>query len=301
MDYTFLARVLQTGTVGVDIFLFLSGVGLYYSYTKNRLPYFSFEKKRLLRILPMYCLIGGLTYLFYDILIQHFSAWRFLSDFFFLSWPLRGSTRYWYILIIIVFYLLFPLFYRMIHEQNIHLLSLLLFCLLWWFAGETLCLKIASAATFRLAVSRLPIFLFGIYCGRLVYQNTIIPKTILITILFSGYISLVVLKRMIPYPFSTYLNYPVRALLAFSIIATVILVMEFLKEKQPGLHRVTATVLTWFGGLTLELYLFHQSYMILFDYPYRLGAYVAVAFLLPAVSAAIIYIGRKLRGKAKII
>ena len=110
MEYTHFARFLQTGTVGVDIFLFLSGVGLYYSYTNNRLSYLEFEKKRLLRVLPLYCVIGGITYFIYDIVIQHNSFWRLLSDFCFLSWPLRGSTRYWYILAITVFYLLFPVF-----------------------------------------------------------------------------------------------------------------------------------------------------------------------------------------------
>ena len=43
-DHTRLAGFLQTGSVGVDIFLFLSGIGLYFSYTKKPLPYWQFEK-----------------------------------------------------------------------------------------------------------------------------------------------------------------------------------------------------------------------------------------------------------------
>lgn len=56
---TSLAKALHLFTVGVDIFLFLSGVGLYYSYTKGKQPYVKFEKKRLIRILPYYAVIGG--------------------------------------------------------------------------------------------------------------------------------------------------------------------------------------------------------------------------------------------------
>ena len=38
-----LASILQTGSMGVDIFLFVSGFGLYYSCTKNPRSYFDFE------------------------------------------------------------------------------------------------------------------------------------------------------------------------------------------------------------------------------------------------------------------
>lgn len=41
---TSLARALHVFTVGVDMFLFLSGVGLYYSYTKRTQSYGEFEK-----------------------------------------------------------------------------------------------------------------------------------------------------------------------------------------------------------------------------------------------------------------
>ena len=48
---TSLARALHFFTVGVDVFLFLSGVGLYYSYTKKKQSYGEFEKKRLVRMI----------------------------------------------------------------------------------------------------------------------------------------------------------------------------------------------------------------------------------------------------------
>ena len=242
-DITRLALILQTGSVGVDIFLFLSGVGLYYSYTKHKLPYLSFEKKRMLRLLPAYCIIGGLTYLIYDILMQHYSVWRFLSDFFFVSWPCRGSTRYWYIIAITVLYFLFPLLYRLIHGGKNRLIPLLLFCVLWWFAGETICLKYNSISTFRMAISRLPIFSFGIFCGALAFQKKKVNKYLLLPFVFSGFISLIVLRKLIPQPFYTYLYYPVRALLALSIIATVILAMEHMEKKIPWMNKSFTVVL----------------------------------------------------------
>ena len=55
----------RCGNIGVDMFLFLSGIGLWYSWTKQ--PSFkSFYKRRLLRIFPTWLVISSLYYL------QHF-------------------------------------------------------------------------------------------------------------------------------------------------------------------------------------------------------------------------------------
>ena len=51
----------RCGNVGVDMFLFLSGVGLWYSWTKN--PSFThFFKRRYLRIYPVWLLMASLYY-----------------------------------------------------------------------------------------------------------------------------------------------------------------------------------------------------------------------------------------------
>ena len=82
-------------------------------------------------------------------------------------------------------------------------------------------------------------------------------------------------------------------------MATVIVVMEIAEKKMSGLFNSVMKILTWFGGLTLELYLLHQSYMILLEFPYKITTYPITAFLLPTITAVFIYIGRKIikRGK----
>ena len=154
-------------------------------------------------------------------------------------------------------------------------------------------MRMQFVATFRQWISRLPIFLLGIYCGKLSYLKVEINRLFLLLITNSGYIALIILKTMIKHPLLTYLYYPVRTILALSIVVTIILVMEIIERKLPRLKTVFESLLSWFGGLTLELYLLHQSYLILFDYPYRLYAYITVAFLLPTASAAVISLIRK--------
>jgi peptidoglycan/LPS O-acetylase OafA/YrhL len=296
---TFLARTLHFFTVGVDIFLFLSGVGLYYSYTKKNQSYGEFEKKRLARILPYYFVIGGVTYLLYDIIMNHFTAGKFLSDLLFVTWFRDGSTRYWYIIAIVVFYLLFPALYRFIHGGRYGLTKTIFFSIFWWALIEILCDLIPALVPFRIALSRIPVFVIGVYFGRLSYQKIEIDKRTIVALLLGGYVLFVALKTPILKPIADYLYYPVRAMLAISIMATVIIVMEIAEKKTPGINSGVVKLLVWFGGLTLELYLLHQSYMILFEYPYKITTYPIVAFLLPTITACVIYIVRKkLKGKA---
>ena len=49
------------GDVGVDIFLLLSGIGLYFSYSKNNDKKY-FYKKRVLRILPTFIPVAIVWY-----------------------------------------------------------------------------------------------------------------------------------------------------------------------------------------------------------------------------------------------
>lgn len=293
LPHTRLAGLLQIGTVGVDIFLLLSGVGLYYSYTKNPMPYRSFELKRLRRILPYYLILAGATYLIDDVFIRHLGFGKFFRDLFFVSWFLDGSTRYWYVLAIIVFYLLFPALCPLVRGKNRSFFPILLIGLVWWSVTEILCQTVDAITPFRIALERLPIFLFGVYAGKLSMEKREVKKAALIVFVVLGFLLLILQKRVLPSAWRWNLHYPIRAALSVSVVASVILIMELLEKRAPRISRSCACVLAWFGGLTYELYLLHQSYMIVLDSPGTLGGYVLAGFVLPAITSAGIYWGRK--------
>ncbi len=54
-----LATLISYGTMGVNIFLFLSGIGLYYSL-KNKADCWIYKKQRFNRVIGPYVFIGGL-------------------------------------------------------------------------------------------------------------------------------------------------------------------------------------------------------------------------------------------------
>ena len=289
LQLTTFAKIMQTGTVGVDIFLLLSGFGLYYSYTKKPLPYFQFEKKRILRVLPWYLVTAGITYFIYDIFIQHSGLLMFIQDYSFVSWLRFGRTRYWYIFAIIVFYLIFPLIYKVIKSEKCNLIRIILFSIVWIFGAETFCIKVDMFFSFRMMLSRLPIFILGAYFAKLSISGKSIKSILCIPIILMGPVALVALP-LIPSEIQVYFYYPVRALLAISIVTSTILIMEFSGKRLPKAQKAINAVLGWFGGLTLEMYLLHQSYLILFEYPYNVIPYIATAFLLPVATAGVIFI-----------
>ena len=108
---------LALGSSGVEIFLFLSGMGLFYSLSGNpRLG--DFYRNRLIRILPAYLLIGGVGWLILDIMLRKTGWLRFLLDFSTISFWTEGERMVWYISLILILYMVFPLLYRIVAVPN---------------------------------------------------------------------------------------------------------------------------------------------------------------------------------------
>lgn len=154
-------RGLNIGYIGVDIFLFLSGFGLAYSYEKNTLS--KFYKNRALRIFPIYVFAVCIAYMicFKDwsllIFIENLTTLGFYID--------NGVNRFdWYINGLITLYIVFPIFY---HLSKLRYTSLIVL-------GGAVVLILFTINTSRYwwydcFISRLPIFLYGImfqHCYR---------------------------------------------------------------------------------------------------------------------------------------
>lgn len=142
------------GYVGVDLFLFLSGFGLYHSYNRNTI--FRFYRSRIIRIYPLY-IIGVLTtWLLFN------TGWGFeglINNITTVGYYVNGGgNRYdWYLESLFTLYAIFPLFYyiSISKMRNIGLALILLAVIIvlsiydvsWWHD----CL-----------ISRIPIFIYGI-------------------------------------------------------------------------------------------------------------------------------------------
>lgn len=121
-----LGFVAQYGFAGVDIFMLVSGLGIYYSLHSNR-NILQFYKKRLLRIFPTYYIFGLLA----SILLYHDSIIDYLYRYSTIGFWFGGIFWEWYIPSIVVLYLLSPIFKYILDKKLFILLFFL--CLTFLF------------------------------------------------------------------------------------------------------------------------------------------------------------------------
>lgn len=103
----------ETGNIGVDIFLFLSAVGLYFSFSKKECVA-DFYKRRMLRILPPLLLFTIIWFAFEGT----GGLKAYLSNVFMLSFITQGTRIVWFFALLLVLYMLYPLIYHAIKKWD---------------------------------------------------------------------------------------------------------------------------------------------------------------------------------------
>lgn len=154
----YIGVILKYGFIGVDIFFFLSGFGLTYSFKKNNI--FKFYTNRLKKILPSYILYGFIFILhLYFTKHESYNIFQILYKLFCLEYILENKGIDWFINAILIMYLLFPVAVFITKKLNIFLI--------------TTCVPLIYLITLHTnlhwthlaLIQRVPMFLFGIYCA----------------------------------------------------------------------------------------------------------------------------------------
>lgn len=164
----FLAMVKELGYGGVDVFLFLSGVGLYYSMERE--PGIGrFYKKRVLRLLPAAFIIMPQEALRWALGIS--SGREFLENVTLVSYWTRGYRAYWFLAAILVFYLLYPAVYRLVKSERYGLYILVL-CLSL-IPGLASVFPVERRALYTVGgfLFRIPVFLTGCLAAPFIKKN----------------------------------------------------------------------------------------------------------------------------------
>lgn len=240
-------------SVGVECFLFLSGVGIYFSMSKNG-NILNFYRKRMSRVLIPYALWGAVFWIALDLLAKGENIGEFLYDFSFLSFWLEGDSVLWYIAFIVIVYLAFPLIFKMFSGKYA---TAFLVLSVGFSIGLSLVLRRFFPVVYgniEIAVNRIPIFLFGAYSGRRIYKSDSFKIGDLLLILLGIAVHIFgILQRYgvigIKISFSRY------EFALFSI--SLIYICVWLLSKV-NLRRFKA-FLRGAGALSLELYMTHVT------------------------------------------
>ena len=243
--------VLSRGNIGVDIFLFLSGIGLYCSMSKDSRP-LPFYRRRISRVL-IPALAVSLPYWFAtDFLFKKTGAGMFLLDWTTLSFWTHGNRTVWYVSLLLVLYLLYPLIFRLQEKHTGFIVLLMLLCYAAVFALFFLAREIYDK--YEIASTRVPVFFAGSLAGGLLFGRQDRRLARLVT----GYAVLM----LIPFVTAFLLSKadPDAAMMLYRIGcggAGILISMLLAKLLERFPSRAVSNGLNALGGISLELYLIH--------------------------------------------
>jgi len=265
--------------IGVDIFLFLSGFGLYYSILKNNMC--QFYIRRFKRIYPSFFIISlFFSFLFHDnikvtiIKLSTLGYWFGLPYF------------AWYISAIIAFYLFFPFYIKIFKIKP--LIATAFFIL----GGIAITIPVyLHVHDLRIGFfSRIPIFTLGVYVGYLNNMNLFKPKKyILILLSFSS----ILIGCSIGFLLNIYAHKYIDAWnplpFIFLVPSIITLLILFFENKIMSKIVVINNILSFLGSLSLEIYLIHETLFRSLDKPKTYLSFISNFLLIFIASTVIAY------------
>lgn len=187
----YIQTIVKRGNMGVDIFLFISGICLYFSFIKNQ-DILAFMKKRISRI--MYPLMFTSVPLWIAYFIAHkITIWGFVNRISLVQFWISKDSQVWFASLIMVFYLLYPYIYSLLFEKktmkSAAIRTVVLIAVITLITFAILIEEPAVYEKISRALPRVPVFLTGCCFGKLVYEKKRMPA-IVIVILMAGFVLL---------------------------------------------------------------------------------------------------------------
>lgn len=246
------------GYGGVDICLFASGIGCYFSLSKNPDPY-CFMKRRFSRLVPAYfCFIA--VWIIYKAATVSLPLQAVIGNILGIqNLTALGNDFNWYISAILLFYFFAP-FWKSLADSTRGLLRHLLIIALWVLVS----VPFWNSNIFIITVARIPIFYVGILFGKMCSSRSAFSKREIGGI-FAAFAVGLVMYVLFPKLFAAQLWshglywYPF-ILITPGLCMAISFVMELLDRHKWS--RIIVAVPEKVGQYSFEAYLVH---VIIFD------------------------------------
>lgn len=249
ININFFKIIKQYGDCAVEIFFFMSGCCLYFSYTKMSNPLL-FYKKRLKRVLPYYLIFYGIVFIYFN-LTKDFNIKQFLLNYSLLDFWINGlGNAPWFLAGIIGFYILYPFLYKLLfNKYRFKWFYITISLIITTLLSVYLSIKYVHL---RIFIYRIPIFLIGTLMGKIVYENRglklyqlliLILFLILGYNLFNHYRDIAIYKNIYYVPLSL----------------TIVIGLSFLFLFNQKYIGFVNKILGFIGMFTLEIYLTHEK------------------------------------------
>ena len=237
-------------SVGVDIFIFLSGFGLYYSLSRGG-KLTTYYRKSVYRVVVPYLVCGLIYWGIIDFVFLHVSIRQFLLDYSLLSFWISGTETLWYISFITILYIISPFIYRMTNDTLMLVIGVLCsfgLIILCYFAAPDFFHNIERA------LQRLPYFLIGMGAGKQSKNMTSddeqgIPLWLACVIVCAVFVKVLVGKTNFVLGRSFYGYYGIFLIFAY------VMVRKAMAGRWNGLFSVFSIL----GRYSLEIYIVHTA------------------------------------------
>lgn len=261
--------LVRMGNVGVDIFLFLSGIGLWFSWTKAAgrstegfvRRWASFYRRRLSRIYPAWFLVACAYYIprFMEKPAHDAAGWTDLAGDILVNWDfwLHDELTFWYVPATMMLYVFAPLYMEAVRRHPI-LRWMVVLPMMWCIMVQYITPFHSAAGHIEIFWSRVPIFFLGINIGDSVRRKESVDGAVMplaAVFLIISLASCVWLEQMRHGHFPLFLErmlYIPLAVCGTMLLASVL-------DRAP--QRLLAA-LAWVGGISLETYLIHVEFVM---------------------------------------
>ena len=258
----------RCGNVGVDMFLFLSGVGLWYSWTKTpSLKYFF--TRRYLRIYPAWLFMACLYYI-PDYLHHggHSTSVVDLIGDIAINWDfwLHDELTFWYIPAIMMLYTFAPFYMMLIRRYPIYR-WLPLLMVLWCVMVQWVLPIHAAVGHIEIFWSRVPIFFIGINMGQYVKEKHTLPGSsvwLLLVIFLTTFGTCLYLEQERHGLFPLF----VERMIYIPFTITAIMVLNRMFRHTPKAFNAFCRLV---GAISLEAYLIHSHFVLCYIEREHLG------------------------------
>ena len=262
--------------------MILSGVGLYYSMEKEP-NVKQFYSKQAIRILPSLYIV---SFLYYGCVNQPIRLLDYFCDSLLISFYTKGDRSFWFIALIIVLYLLFPLIYKVLKRFHTAGFIVLLAAAFVLNVLLLLCCQSYYLLT-EIAWARIPVFLTGAWLGKLMYDGVCCSKRIL----YPVSIIVILISLALLFTLNGFLHtrfYLARFLFSVAGIFVTLLL-------SAGLNRIRVAfpgkALRFFGLFSLEFYLLFERMEFLacaFVYQDENGIIFSIAVFIMTLIAVVL-------------
>ena len=273
----------RIGNIGVDMFLFLSGIGLWFSWAKNQ-DAKRFLLRRLLRIYPAWLVVASAFYV--PDFLTHGGHSTSLVDLFgdiIVNWDfwLHDELTFWYIPATMMLYLFTPAYLRLIIRHPIYR-WLPVVMIMWCILVQYVTPIHQAVGHLEIFWSRVPIYFIGINVGKAVQEKHTMDGAALWLILLTfgmAFASSVFLEQVRHGQFPLFLE----RMLYIPLTVTAILLLNRLFRRTPAaFNRAFGFV----GAISLETYLIHNHFVMTYieqlDLTYWATFFITTAITLPA-------------------